>query len=126
MSTNARAEARRQERSRAKAQRQPTWDGTTPEGWGTTAGWCDEASIELAKKQTHDTLIALMGDRRIGGVQWRIHTGQEAVEALGVLRKGATGEHADYYRQIGAHLREYGGYLVVAMAPGRDDGWVSR
>ncbi len=44
----------------------------------------------------------------------------DADEALSHLRADATGEVADYYRRIAGMLREYGGYLVVALALGKE------
>lgn len=98
-----------------------------PDRWyGTAAGWCaTEDDLPEARKQTHDTLISLMAERRVGAVQWRWWTGHEASEALRLLSSDVEGhygqitEHAAYYDQIAALLRDHGGFLVVAMAPGK-------
>ena len=88
--------------------------------YGTVAAWClAESDLPDARASTHDTLLKIMGDERTGGVQWLQWTGDEAWAALREIREGATGEHADYYRRISGHLREYGGWLVLAMAPGK-------
>jgi hypothetical protein len=98
-----------------------------PHGEGEIAvmvGWCKtEADLPETRKQTHDRLIEMMGDRRTGGVTWRWWTGEQAVEALERLKEGASGGLADYYRRISAHLREWDGFVVMASAPGRP-AWV--
>lgn len=95
--------------------------GLDPEGdYGTTAAWCADADdLEDAKRRTHDGLLGMMGDQRTGGVQWIIREGDAARALLGQLWQGADEELSTYYRQLRGHLREYGGYLVVAIAPGR-------
>lgn len=88
--------------------------------------WCkDEAAIPDARKQLHDNLIASMGDRRTGGVQWIWHTGQDAIDFLKAMLEGdghAPGWN-DYIRRLRAMLREYDGWIVAAVADGkRPDG----
>lgn len=109
-----RAERRRQARAAART------TCTISADHGVVPAWCaTEDDLETTRQQTHDILVQLMGDRRVGRVSWRWWTGPAAEQSLGILGQGATGENAEYYRQIGAHLRQYGGFLVVAMAPGR-------
>lgn len=112
MSTRARH--RREARAAARPQQfVPDAD------YATVPAWCaTEDDLPDTRQATHDTLIALMGDKRTGGVKWLWWTGAEAERALGIMRQGAVGEHADNYRRCAGHLREYGGYLVVAMAQG--------
>lgn len=117
MSSNARAERRRSERAQKKRHH------VHPEGdYGTQPGWFATLDdLEEAKKLSHDLLIASMGDRRTGGVQWRYWTGDDATR---VLRDYTTtggpwkADEWDILRRIRAHLREYGGYLIIAMAEG--------
>ena len=86
---------------------------------GVMVAWAaSEADLPEARQQTHDRLIATMGDQRRGGVTWRQTTGDQAVETMAMLTEGATCELADYYRRIRAMLREHGGWVVVASAPG--------
>jgi hypothetical protein len=48
-------------------------------------------------------------------VKWIIRTGDDATRVLGELHAGNPPEEiSNHYRRIGAHLREYGGWLVVA------------
>ena len=117
--SSTRAHRRRAERRIRKEER-----GIDPNSdYGTVAAWClDESDLPAARQQSHDTLIALMGDQRTGGVQWLQRTGDDATQLLGQLFEDATGEASDYYRRIGGHLREYGGWLVVAIAPGKEGG----
>ncbi len=90
-------------------------------GYSVLAGWCaGEGDLEEAKRATHDALLELMGDRRRGGVQWRIcPAGEKADAAMAMLWEGGVApELSDHYRRLEGHLREYGGILVVAMAKG--------
>ncbi len=94
---------------------------TVDDGFGVMVGWCaTESDLEEAKQQTHDGLIKLMADRRRGGVHWRICQAgtDQAREALAKLFDGADVELADYYRQIAGMMREYGGFMVIALAEG--------
>ena len=86
---------------------------------GVVAGWCEtEADLLECRQATHDTLIQMMGALRVGGVTWRQVTGQDAYDTLDLLSKDASRELLDYYRSVRAHLRERGGWVVVATAPG--------
>jgi hypothetical protein len=115
---SARAERRRHERAQRKRRHVP--GALNPDAeYGVVAGWFqDMTDLDEAKQRAHDILLNLMGDQRTGPVQWVWFTGDEATDALRTLRQGAVGEHADHYRRIGGHLREYGGYLLVTMAEG--------
>lgn len=88
--------------------------------YATMVAWCaTEADLPETRRQTHDGLIALMGASRRGGIQWRQWTGSDASEALNGLWHDATPpDLADHYRRVAGHLREYGGWLVLAMARG--------
>lgn len=102
------------------------FDGTTVDAdaeVGTTIGWCaTEADLTDARKQTHDALIKLMGGLRTGPVAWQWHTGEPAMAAIGEFMGSPEAQgspvYANYYRQIRGKLREYGGYVVIAFAPG--------
>lgn len=114
---SARAERRRQERAQRRPARHDDQD------YGVQPGWCATLDdLEDAKSASHDLLIASMGARRTGPVEWRWWTGDEARRRLSTLWEGwenPTAYEADVLRRIGAHLREYGGYLIIAMAKGR-------
>lgn len=90
------------------------------QGVAIVAAWCQgDDDLPEARQQTHDKLCALMGDTRTSGVQWLWYRDEHATEALDRLQlEDDPPELSDYYRRIRAHLREYGGYLVVAMAEG--------
>jgi hypothetical protein len=82
-------------------------------------GWClTEDDLAEVRKGIHDALIKLMGDRRTGGVSWRQYTGSDATEVLVRLKEGAGRDELEHYRRCSALLREYGGWLVAASAPG--------
>lgn len=93
-----------------------------PENSATVMGWCaDEDSLDQAKKSTHDILIGLLGDRRRGGVSWIIESGTPAAEVVSKFIESGWEDGGDYrelthYRQVKAHLREHGGFVVVAVA----------
>ena len=120
--------ARAERRRHARGPRGPRHLHSPPELnddgiYGVQPGWFQSLDdLDHAKQSSHDALIATMGDRRTGGVQWRWWTGQEAHQVLAMLRTDkleVEDEHtANTYRRIAAHLREYGGYLIVAMAEG--------
>lgn len=115
MSTSAhRAERRRAERAHAKRRRMHD------EHCGVLFGWCaTKDDLPDARRQTHDLLIKLMGARRTGPVSWVWWTGDEAHQALDRAAEGELRtEHLANYRQLRAHLREWGGYIVLATAPG--------
>lgn len=85
-------------------------------------GWClDETDLPDARRKLHDALVGFMGDKRTGPVTWRWWSDSEAVDQLRKMRAGGIprGADADQERRVAACLREYGGYLVVAMAPGK-------
>lgn len=109
MSSCTRAARRRDGRARAKV----------PE-WSIVAGWCQsEAELDETRQETHDTVIRLLGARRRGGVRWAWYPDRDdAYEALDQLTEGASPELSDHYRQLRGLLREHGGILVLAMAPG--------
>lgn len=90
--------------------------------YGVMVGWCKtEAELDEARRLLHDGVIDMMGARRRGAVTWRWETGDDADQLLAKLVQGtATGDQAilSHYRRVRAHLREYGGIVVVAMAPG--------
>lgn len=87
---------------------------------GVIVGWCDVDHVEEAKKQTHDTLIELMGDTRTGGVSWRlIDDPLLALSQLDAMREGADEPHIELYDKVAGFIREHGGVLVIATAPGR-------
>lgn len=119
----SRAERRRQERAERKqtARIRVNADG---DYYGVQTAWFHTlADLEEAKKASHDALIEQMGDQRIGPVQWRWWTGDDAFAQLAVMRRGPLDpEQADYYRAIGEHLTKWGGYLIVAAAEGRAGG----
>lgn len=84
-------------------------------GWGAT-----ESDLAEVRQVTHDNLIEAMGDRRLGGVEWRTIAGPDAVEVLDrfLADPGETDERRlDIYREL-RRLSETGGFLVVALAPG--------
>lgn len=119
MSSNARAAARREARAAARR---------LPDDVGLIIGWApDEAALPEARQKTHDALIMAMGPLRLGGggVSWRQVTGDSASEVLSSMTReeyeehGGRAEYLDNFRRLRAHLREYGGWLVIATAPGR-------
>jgi len=86
--------------------------------------WCADDRVEEAKQQTHDMVIERLGDRRTGAVTWIVaQSVDDAHKIVDDLVDPAHGPMSDaeanYYRQCRAHLREYGGTIVVAVAPGR-------
>lgn len=96
------------------------WDGQHYEDVATLVGWCaDEEHLTEARGATHDALIDLMGDRRRGAVGWKWKTGQEARDLLNEFTTNETSQPLlDHYRHLRGMLREYGGWIVVAYAPG--------
>lgn len=91
--------------------------------FGCVAAWAaGDDVVDETRKRTHDTLVTLMGAARCGPVAWQHHAaGTTSCDAaLASLFLGAPSqEHSDSYRRIQGLLREEGGYLVIAMAPGR-------
>jgi hypothetical protein len=82
----------------------------------------DRDEIENLKKILHDRLIEMMGDRRRSGVRWVVTEGDDARDFLTALGKdnlaGTGVAWNDYVRQLRARLREYGGWIVGAVAEG--------
>lgn len=121
MASNTRAERRRSERAARKAAQR---FGHQYDDAGVMVAWCvDEPdAIEEAKKATHDGLIQSMGSQRRGGVTWQIHKGESAAKVaddlIATMRADEPDELRDYYRRIRAHVREYGGCVIVTHAPG--------
>lgn len=103
-----------------KARRRAMLD---PEGFATIAGWCkSEEDLEECQHQAHDTLVAGMGENRVGPVRFSVSSGDEAQVMLTQLGEGNTNQAMlDHYRRLRAMLREYGGWIVVALAPARSD-----
>lgn len=119
---STRAHHRREQRAAAKKAHRRTsdFDPHGDDNYGTTIGWyANEADAEEARQSTHDTLITLLGDRRTGPVTWITHTGQEAVDFVDMLAEGTTGAHAANYAEVRRHLTTWGGWVVLAIAPGR-------
>lgn len=119
---STRAERRRLARLEAKRARADECGRIVPEGdYAITAGWFGTlADLEKAKRQSHDILVEMMGDRRSGPVHWRWwESGDGADEALRVLSEAAAPHELDHYRRVRAHLREYGGFVIVALAKGQ-------
>lgn len=87
---------------------------------GVVVGWCAPDSVDECKQQTHDVLLELMGDRRAGGVVWKIFEGVVAREVIKKMELDSWGEgdtvNAAYYAQINFRLGVAGGLLVVATA----------
>lgn len=93
--------------------------GSEAESFGFCVGWTDtEDGLPAVRKQTHDFLIRLMGDSRIGGVVWRQYSGREAVGVALGLQSGVGPEMVAILKQARRKLEEFGGYLVVATAAG--------
>lgn len=87
--------------------------------WAWVVAWAaDDEALGEARTQTHDALLKQLGDRRRGGVRWGQWSGDEATEQLGRLQAEAyAAEVQQYLGAIGGHLREHGGWLVIATAP---------
>lgn len=122
MGSIARARARKTARVLAKhpSARLPVQiDPDQP--YGIVTGWCqDEDALPETRRDTHDRLVKLMGDQRTGGVQWQWWEGDAATETLEGMKIDTTDPSlSDMYRRISGLLRERGGLLVIAMAPGR-------
>lgn len=124
--SHRRAENRRRQRALRKGrphrERKAQSKFELPEGdYAVQMGWVeDEDALEEGRMVTHDSLIDLMGDTRTGGVRWSWAEGVEALAMLDVLESNSTDPRwADYAAQIRGRLTTVGGWLVVAMAPGR-------
>lgn len=95
-------------------------------GYGIVVGWAggEPETIEQCKQQTHDAVIDIMGEQRTGGVEWRIIA--DVDDANHVLDQLVAGDGMEplldelfnYYRSLRGMLREHGGVLIMAMAPG--------
>lgn len=123
MASDARAARRRLDRAIAKG-RAPAFDAekgnrlVPDRDYATSVGWAaDEAALPEARQVTHDGLLRLLGGAKRGVVTWRQYTGEEADRALSQMKENADLDRFEYYRRISGKLREFGGYLVVAMAP---------
>jgi hypothetical protein len=122
MGSIARAHARKQARTLAKHPTARLPVRLDPEAnYGVVAGWCaTDADLPEARKDTHDQLIALMGDNRAGPVQWQWWEGRDATETLEAMKADTTDfELSELYRRMSGLLREQGGILLVAMAPAK-------
>lgn len=114
---SARAERRRLERAQRRTHHAPDPDAD----YLTIAGWFQSLDdLKEAKRLSHDNVVDALGDRRTGPVQWRYATGPDAHRLLDQVAAGPkSDELGDHYRRLRAHLREWGGYIIVAMARGR-------
>lgn len=116
MATPNRAQRRREQRARRK-------HNHDYDPWvGIQLAWAEnEDALPEARQRTHDHLIASMGANRTGGVKWsqlQTEAGKDFLNNI-IGDEGNSAELNDYYRRLYAHLREYGGWLVVATAEGR-------
>lgn len=87
---------------------------------GVMVGWCsdEEDAIEEAKTITHDNLIRLLGDRRTGGITWRLYRDTDAEDIVAALAVGERSpDWLDMLRQVRARLDAYGGVVVLTTAP---------
>lgn len=117
----ARAERRRA--ARAEHQRPRMLHGWA--GWengddvAVLAGWCEDepATVDDAKQQLHDQVIARLGDSRTGGVRWKIGEPGDGTLVEQLMAGNTDAGLSDHYRRILGLLREYGGRVIVAMAP---------
>ncbi len=114
MTSHARAARRRAARDAAlPARRRDEWHSIVV-GWS-----ADDEHLQEVQKGTHDAVIDLMGDERTGGVTWRIFRDITAAgKALELLADGASPDLLHHYRTIRGLLREHGGIMVMASAPG--------
>lgn len=106
---------------RARPRRHSRFHDMFDEQIAAITGWCDgPEKLEECKKQTHDAVISMLGDRRSGGVSWKIvDVVDSALELLEKMRDGASEAHLEVYDHCAGLLREHGGILVIATAPGR-------
>lgn len=106
------------------AQRHPHWhvDLDPDEDVAVVPAWCADLpdAVAEAKQATHDAVVALLGAARRGPVRWQLHEPPAAYEVLAALASSGPwdAESSAYHRGLRAHLREYGGLLVIAYAPG--------
>lgn len=89
--------------------------------YGMVAGWAgDVGDLDEARREGHDILVRLMGSARTGAVKWSCTQGTAAFEQLDLLEdRDSEGGVLDIYRRIRRLLIDHGGWLVIAMAPGR-------
>lgn len=86
---------------------------------GVQPAWClDETDLDEARRLTHDGLVGAMGRMRTGPVSWRWYKGADANAAISSLMEDTDENMRTYLRAIRGKLREYGGLLVLATAPG--------
>lgn len=88
--------------------------------YGTQPAWAmDAESLPEARQQAHDILVMQMGDRRAGPVEWRTYEGEAALKVIGEYGRGYAPDsyQASIVRRMRGHLREYGGFIVIALAP---------
>lgn len=126
MSRAHRAEQRRQARAERRHNHgrnpmpPPTGSAHHGDGVACVTGWCadDDALPELRQK-THDTVISLLGANRRSGVRWHQYQDQAAYDHLEAMTVGCTDTALlELYRTCRGYLREYGGWIVTAMADG--------
>lgn len=110
--------AQRRKHQRAHRNHAPDYDPWV----GVQLAWCaTEDDLPEARQRSHNALIATMGANRTGGVKWsqlQTEAGKDFLANI-IGDEGNSAELNDYYRRLMAHLREYGGWLVVAQAEGR-------
>ena len=86
-------------------------------GESSLVAWASEEAVPEVRQQSHDELIYLLGDRRRGGVSWRVFRGLPAHQFLDSLIAATTDPTLlASYDQVRGFLREYGGVVVVASA----------
>lgn len=89
----------------------------------TKLAWARSAEdVDVAKQRLHDRLIAEMGDQRIGPVSWQVAEGATALAVLRIItdaeKRSCTKAELDEYGKVETLLRDEGGHLVIASAPG--------
>lgn len=76
----------------------------------------DEAQIAEARRQSHDALLASLGDRRRGAVHWRWYAKPaERAGALDVVREGELYEDSEWDTVEQWFVDHPAGVLVLAM-----------
>lgn len=84
-------------------------------------GWCDgsDEKLEIAKRFGHDFVIEQLGDRRLGGVIWRLFQGDGALKTIDMLTSSTQSTRLrESYSRIRVLLTTEGGMLVISSAPG--------
>lgn len=82
------------------------------------AAWCEtEEEVPATRQAVYDRLVETMGDDRTGDVRFFCWTGEAAANRADTL----TWDREDdrYWCDIVDNLDEIGGWLVVALAPGK-------